>query len=182
MEYRKKLWTQLKEELGRVVYTSTTQIKNADILKKRLTVFKYAQIILSGLSTGGVVTVLFVNSFVVKIISALISSVLFCINLYFKNFDLNDNIHKHIDTYNDLWVIRERYISLLTDFDELDDSEIRYQRDKLLKETSEIYKTAPQTNEKSYDKAKSAIKNNEEQYFSEGEIDLMIPEQVRGKK
>lgn len=179
MDYREKLRKQIKESYGRVEYSYTVHLKNADYLRTKSNNIKFAQIILSGVSSGGLLGLLFSDSIILKSTSAVISTILFCINLYFKNYDFNKEIEDHIKSSNELWKVRERYVSLLTDFEKLSDADIRCIRDKLTNDTSEVYKNAPKTNKKSYKKAKKALKNEEEQYFAPGEIDHMSPEQIR---
>ena len=92
---------------------------------------------------------------------------------------------KHFDTSNKLWVIREKYISLLTDFDSLEEAQIVNMRDYLQDETSRIYAEAPITSEKSYSKAQKLLKNKEAQFFTQEELNQILPQHLRkstGKK
>ena len=67
----------------------------------------------------------------------------------------------------------------MTDFEELDDTEIVQRRDDLMLRTSEIYKTAPQTDERAYSEAQNALKNKEEQFFTQEELNVMLPAHLR---
>ena len=78
-----------------------------------------------------------------------------------------------------LWKIREEYVSLLTDFEMLDANAIRNKRDELQERTSEVYSNSPRTDAKSYTAAQKALKTEEEQTFSEEEIDIMLPNSIR---
>ena len=69
---------------------------------------------------------------------------------YFKDVDLSSMQKKHLETSNKLWLVREKYVSLLTDFVSLEDDRIVSLRDSLQKETSKIYDEAPITRDKSY--------------------------------
>jgi ElaB/YqjD/DUF883 family membrane-anchored ribosome-binding protein len=101
------------------------------------------------------------------------------LNLYIKDFNLADEIRRHYSASDDLWIIREKYVSVLTDFDTLCEQEIVNIRDKLQEQTAEIYKSAPKTNTKSYMAAQKALKEAEEQFFRSSEIDQILPEHLR---
>ncbi len=48
---------------------------------------------------------------------------------------MEELISRHRGTINDLWYLREEYLSLLTDFDILDDDSIKERRNSLGEET-----------------------------------------------
>ena len=87
----------------------------------------------------------------------------------------------HIKTANKLWKVREKYLFLLRDFDEISIEEIVRKRDELLDESSEIYCAAPLTDGKSYAAAQAALKTNEEQFFTQEELNKMLPAHLRKK-
>lgn len=60
--------------------------------------------------------------------------------------------------------------------------EIIKTRNELQERTYEVYSTYPQTDAKSYKKARNNIKNKETQTFSEEEIDLILPNSIRRNK
>ena len=53
LDYREKLYSQIQEEYGKLVYTYTCHFKMADRLSKRNFGIKWGQIGLSAISTGG---------------------------------------------------------------------------------------------------------------------------------
>lgn len=52
LDYREKLYSQIQEEYGKLVYTYTCHFKMADRLSKRNFWIKWGQIGLSAISTG----------------------------------------------------------------------------------------------------------------------------------
>lgn len=98
---------------------------------------------------------------------------------YLKDKDISTEKTDHIKTANKLWKVREKYLSLLTDFDEISIEEIVRKRDELLDESSEIYGAAPLTDGKSYAAAQAALKTNEEQFFTQEELNKMLPAHLR---
>ncbi|WP_197016896.1 SLATT domain-containing protein [Methanobrevibacter arboriphilus] len=179
--YRGELEVQLKEAYGRVLYTYTSHLKFMNMLDKKHRRLKYAQIILSALSfTGFFVTIIF-DKIALAFISGIVSLILLCLNLYYKEFNLPEDIKQHRMASDKLWLIREKYISLLTDINVKNIDDIVIQRDNLQQETADVYSTSPKTNSKSYKEAQKALKSEEEQFFSSGELDKMLPEHLRNK-
>jgi hypothetical protein len=174
-----KLESQLREAYGKIVYTYTCHNKKATRLLKLNDNIKVWQIVLSALSAGGFITTIIFNDTLVKIIGAVISFLLVIVNSYTKNFNLVVEANEHIKTANLLWKIREEYISLLIDFEILSVEEIMAKRDELQNRTFEVYSSSLSTDKKSYKEAQKSLKTEEEQTFSEKEIDVMLPSSIR---
>ena len=176
------LESQIRECFGRVVWTHKTQEKCADILSIRNARFRSAQIILSAITTTGILASLFSDAQWVKIVSAIISFVLVCINSYLKQYDLGAMAQRHAEAAVDIWDIRESYFSLLTDLrlnPNIDMMDIRKRRDELQGRLKRIYKGSPRTMSKAYAQATMALKKCEEMTFSDEEIDQFLPKQLR---
>jgi len=174
-----KLESQIREAYGRVVYTFTCHNKIVQRLLKINNCIKIWQIILSAFATGGFLTTIFYSEVVAGYIGALISVILLILNAYTKDFDLSGKAESHQKAADQLWMIREEYISLLTDFDFLEASEIISKRDDLQNKTAGVYNNSPRADAKSYKAAQKALKKEEEQTFSEKEIDVMLPNSIR---
>ncbi len=148
---------------------------------KQNKIIKYTQIVLSAVSTGGFIGAIFSNEIILTVIGGFFSTLLLAINLFCKDFNLSNEIKQHQIASDDLWLIREEYISLLTDFCALSEVEIICKRDDLQKRTYELYKKSPKTDAKSYSEAQKALKYEEEQFFTKEELDKMLPEHLRNK-
>lgn len=172
---------QLRELYGRSVWTHKTQEKCADILRARNHNMKILQIILSALTTTGILITVFGENKIVGIISAVLSAILFTLNAYFQKYDLGEIAQKHSESASDIWNIREQYLSLLTDFNSgivnLENASVK--RDELQNDLFNIYKGAPRTLSKAYKKATEALKINEELTFSKEEINNLLPLELR---
>ncbi|MGG1638245.1 SLATT domain-containing protein [Paenibacillus sp. NRS-1760] len=174
-----KLESQIREAYGRIVYTFTCHNKIVNRLLTKNEHIKIWQIVLSALTTGSFFTTVLTNEKITGLIGAFISIVLLILNAYTKNFDLVETAQSHQNAADALWKIREEYISLLTDFDVIEASDLMAKRDELQNRTAEIYAQSPRTDYKSYKAAQKALKTDEEQTFSEHEIDVMLPNSVR---
>lgn len=181
-QHREALLTQIKESFGRIVYTYTTHLKKMNRIIKKNKRIKLFQIILSAISTGGFLGGVITNELIIACIGGVFSTALLGVNLYFKEFNLLDEVKLHQIASDNLWLIREDYISLLTDFNTLSETDIVKMREELKERTFEIYKTSPKTDSKSYVEAQKALKSEEEQFFSAEELDKMLPAHLRSKQ
>jgi hypothetical protein len=177
------LEAQLRELYGRAVWTHKTQEKCADILRKRNHNMKILQIILSALTTTGILITVFGENKTVGIISAILSAILFTLNAYFQKYDLGEIAQKHSDSASDIWNIREQYLSLLTDLNSgiISLNQTSLKRDELQNDLFNVYKGAPSTLSSAYKLATEALKMNEELTFSKDEINNLLPLELRRK-
>ena len=175
------LESQIRECFGRVVYSHKTQEKCADIVQQIHKNLKLAQIIISAIITTSLMLKLFGDNQIALFVAAILSALLFGLNTYSKDYDLGEIAQKHTNAANELWDIRETYLSLLTDIktNNLSINQIVNQRDELQKRLTNIYAGSPRTNSKAYSLASKALKLNEELTFSDKEIDAFLPNELR---
>lgn len=174
-----KLESQIREAYGRVTYSQTCHDKFINRIVKLDDKIKVSQIVLSAVTTSGFLVAIFSDDNVASIIGAVFSLALLILNTYIKNYNLSGIAQEHKKASDSLWKIREEYVSLLTDFEILDVDEIRNKRNELQERTAEVYSNSPRTDAKSYRAAQKALKTEEEQTFSEEEIDIMLPNSIR---
>lgn len=175
------LEAQIRECYGRVVWTHKTHEKCSDILNKRNSRIKLTQIILSGITTTGILVTVCGDKQWVGVISAIVSILLLILNTYTKKYDLGEIAQKHSSCAANLWNIRESYLSLLVDLRSklIDIDSTKKQREKLQQELFNIYKGSPRTLGKAYSEASKALKEMEEMTFSDDEIDVFLPKSLR---
>ena len=172
---------QLRECYGRVVYSHKTHEKCADILLSDLARIRLIQIVLSAITTAGFIGAVFGAGQVTTIIGLIVSTSLLAVNAYTKDYDLGELAQKHKQAANDLWVIRERFLSLLVDIamKERPLETLQEQRDHLIEELHKVYSGAPSTTFKAYKKAQKALKTLEDMTFSDSEIDAFLPKELK---
>lgn len=178
------LEAQMRECFGRVVYSTKTHEKCADLCMERLQWIKIAQIVLSAITTGGLLTAILGDpkiSHEATVVSTLFSTALLVLTAYMKDVDPGQQAEKHKKTASELWDIRESYLSILSDLHDggLDITESREKRDELQSRLATIYSTAPRTNSKAYGIASNGLKAQEEMTFSDEEIDKFLPATLR---
>lgn len=173
--------SQIRELFGRAAYSHKTQEKMADRCVAYQRRLKLTQILLSAITASGVIISLFVGSVYLRYFNALVSLLTFLANGYAKNIDPGASAQKHRQTASDIWNIRERYLSLLTDIrdDKISINMLRTRRDDIQQQIYQIYKSAPNTDARAYVEAQKALKINEELTFTDCEINTLLPTQLR---
>lgn len=171
---------QLREMYGRAAYTHKTHQKMADGYIARYKLIKLVEIVLSAATTTSLLVALFGKSEVATAVGAVLSAILAGCALYFKEASLGEQAQLHTEVGAKLWGAREALLSLLVDLqDGRPVEEVRQQRDRLNAELEDIYKAAPRTNSKAYGEAQEALKNAEELFFTDEELNKMLPKQLR---
>ncbi|CAB3738116.1 SLATT domain-containing protein [Achromobacter piechaudii] len=171
---------QLREMYGRVAYTHKTHEKMADGYIARYKLIKRIEIALSAISSGSLVIAALGDSKAGTIAGALLSTVLLGLLLYFKEASLGEQAQKHTVTASKLWGVRERLLSVLVDLargGSIDAAAAA--RDSMNEELEQIYRSAPRTDAKAYVAAQNALKHQEELFFSDSELDHLLPKQLR---
>lgn len=171
---------QLREMYGRAAYTHKTHQKMADGYVTKYKRIKLIEIVLSAATTTSLLVALFGKSEAATAVGAVLLAILAGCALYFKEASLGEQAQLHTEVGAKLWGAREALLSLLVD---LQDGrlveEVRQQRDRLNAELEDIYKAAPRTNSKAYSDAQEALKNAEELFFTDEELNKMLPKQLR---
>lgn len=172
---------QLRECYGRVVYSHKTHEKCADILLARLSKIKIWQIVLAVLTTGGFISTFFGSGEIGAAIGVVLSTTLLVLNAYTKNYDLGELAQKHKQAANEIWLIREKYLSVLTDLaiGESPLQSLQQERDGLLDDLHSVYSGSPSTTYQAYRKAQEALQRNEDMTFSDEEIDAFLPDELK---
>ena len=174
---------QLREMYGRAAYTHKTHQKMADNYVTRYKRIKVAEILLSAATASSLLITIFGDKPIGTIIGAILSTILLGFTLYFKEASLGEQAQLHTEVGAKLWGVREALLSLLVDLQEGRPVDmVRNERDRLNAELEDIYKAAPRTNAKAYAAAQKALKDAEELFFSDEELDKMLPKQLRTKQ
>ncbi|OGA86740.1 MAG: hypothetical protein A2Z90_11920 [Burkholderiales bacterium GWA2_64_37] len=171
---------QLREMYGRAAYTHKTHQKMADGYVTKYKRIKLIEIVLSAATTTSLLVALLGKSEAATAVGAVLSAILAGCALYFKEASLGEQAQLHTEVGAKLWGAREALLSLLVDLqDGRPVEEVRQQRDRLNAELEDIYKAAPRTNSKAYSDAQEALKNAEELFFTDEELNKMLPKQLR---
>jgi hypothetical protein len=171
---------QLREMYGRSAYTHKTHEKMADQYIRRYKFIKVTEIVLSAVASSSFLLALLGDSHTGTLVGSIVSTILLGLTLYFKEAGLTEKAQAHTEVASKLWAIREALLSLLVDVEDAGAAEpIRARRNELNASLEAIYRVAPRTNNKAYCAAQKALKQAEELFFTDDELNKMLPTQLR---
>lgn len=174
----------IRESFGRVVYSHKTHEKASEIEEVKNKRVKSFNVILIALTSGALMATIITDQAILLYTSAAFSALTLGFTIFQLSFNPAERAEKHRYIARELWYIRERYTNLIADIinGRLSNDSVISKRDQLIEELKLVYKFAPETNVKSYEKARKALKINEEFTFSDDEIDQFLPDGLRFRK
>jgi hypothetical protein len=139
------------------------------------------QLVLSAITTAGFIGAVLGAGDIGAVFGMIISTVLLALNSYTKNYDLGELAEKHKQAANGLWIIREKYLSLLIDLAMREQplEAMQKQRDELVDQLHSVYSGAPSTTFQAYKKAQEALKKLDDMTFTDAEIDAFLPKELK---
>ncbi len=176
---RDVLYSQIENEYGNVVYSHAAQEEQRTRLTRTEHRIKVAQIVLSALSTAGLVGVFFTQQIWITSITAVITFLLLFLNSYSFRLEIGAKAALHRKAGDQLWLLIRKYLSLLVDFPELDLAEARKRRDALIAETAETYCNVERTDDKSFSIAQKRLKEDGLKEFTREELNRLLPEALQ---
>lgn len=180
--WRGRLRSQIEEAYSKALYTYTAQHKAANLKERHQSGISLIQIALTSISSVGIISSLFISQYHASIAAGICSAMSLALNLYSRGRPYSKEIGEHRSTADTLWPILQDYLSLLTDFDNLDIQTIRESRKGLQDRLEQVYRTAPKTGNKAYRLTQKALKQDSEQSFEVGECDQLLPVGLRSSK
>jgi hypothetical protein len=171
----------IRESFSRVAWTHKTHEKSAEIEEGKVKKVKWINIILSALTfvlfSAGVI---FSEQQIVLYLAVLMSAITLGYNFFLLSFNPEKLAESHRYIAKELWFIREKYVNLIADIinEKISGDKITQKRDQFIHELKVLYKFAPPTTTEAYNKASSALKNNEELTFSDEEINNFLPKEL----
>ncbi|NOT78451.1 MAG: SLATT domain-containing protein [Bacteriovoracaceae bacterium] len=170
----------IREAFGRVVYTHKTHEVMIDHISTKSSWLNAVEIILIAVSASGIATSIVVKEDWIKVLAAIFSFFSLAISLYKTNLGPEAKMLGHRIAANKLWLIREEYINLISDFSEhrVDVDTAMKQRDSLQKKLKEIYDNSPQLSPCAYKVAQKRLKDAEDFTFSNEELNKFLPKSL----
>ena len=164
-----------------VVWSHKIQEKQADILIEKYQTLEIIRVVCTSLTSVGLISLIFVDQFTIKILATIISFVSTVISLLFKSFDIQKTITDHKKAANKLLIIRDnlRLLLVRVNLKNQNTSELLVIYDDLIKQLGQVYEEAPNTTEEAVKRAEQALKISKDNEFSNIEIDANLPETLR---
>lgn len=176
--------SQIRQMLASIVWTHKIQEKQADIYKNWYNFWETVRIILASITASGIFTVIFLDNYILKIITAIISIITLFIDFYLKSYDLKFLANKHKLSALELLELREETISILCDIklDKYDASSLLEKRDYIKSNEIKIYKNMLDCSDRAVNRATKALKDSGDSSYSDEEIDKFLPLLARKNK
>jgi hypothetical protein len=171
----------IRDEYGRVAYSHKTHEKLAERLSSQVRWEKVLSALLLTVTAGSTIDVLVRNEQASKVTSLIFSALALFLAIYQLSTNTDKLLDQHRRIARALWLLREQYLHLISDIkaNAISEDAARARRDELTLRASQIYEAAPDTDAKAYQAARVALQQNEELTFSDREIDLLLPPQLR---
>lgn len=172
----------VRQSYASVVWTHKIQEKQADIYSERKNFLETVNIIVATLTSCGVTSIV-VNkdSFVLKLITFVLSFITVAITAYFKNVDLKSLQKQHKDAANNFIVIRNELLQVITDIcmrnEEVKSLNDRYK--SIMERLNKLYINAPIVSERAGKRAADAFAKEKGYSYKEEEIDRFLPPELR---
>lgn len=173
----------VRQNFASAVWTHKIQEKQADIYGENYSRLESLNILAASLTSCGIVSTIFCENLVTKIITALLSFVTLSITTYFKSFDIKNMEKQCKDTANRLVVVRNDLLHIIAEIHMKSRSvdEINHDYIQIINTLNKIYVEAPSTTQKAVERTSEALKTNNEYTYTEEEIDNFLPPTLRGK-
>ena len=164
----------IEEQYINIMYTREAHLKCSQRLEKQAGCLNILQIILSAVSTVGLISVFIKDNKIGTIAGTVCSTLLFVISTYIKDKDISSNSKNHINTAEKLFILREKYKMLLATCEDKTSQEIESVMQQFIENTEQIYQTALPFQTKDYEVASVAIKDGKLS-ISENDRKLLLP-------
>ena len=163
-----------------VVWSHKIQEKQADIYTERYKYLEFIRIIVSSITSCGVISLLFLDELWIKLISTFLSLIVVAISAIFKSFSMQELCASHKKAAHSLLVVRDKYQHLLMKiragqktYTELD---VEYAALEI--EKHQAYAGSPTTTEKAVKLAKQALEIKKDNSYSDEEINKFLPDML----
>ncbi|MFT7765496.1 SLATT domain-containing protein [Clavibacter tessellarius] len=184
---RTLLLGQVREIYGRIAYTHKTHEVQADIFEARSRKHRIIKFILVAAGSGTFIASLagvFLDPKWGSLVTSFVAVVVAGASLADRTFRYGEEMQQHRNTAAQLWDIRESYLSLIVDLKagNVSTHEAVERRGALQKAAGAVLRDAPRTSPEAYMTAQDRLKNREDLTFTSAELDLLLPEALRGNE
>jgi conflict system pore-forming effector with SLATT domain len=179
----KSLRDQLRQMYGRAAYAQKTHQQTAGDCIMRYKLIKNIEIALAAIILACLLVALFNDSHTAIVVGALLTTIWLGLTPYFKTASLAERAQKHTVVATKLLAAQEKLVRLLVDINcgrAID--EIRQVRDRVQEMLEDIYESAPRTDSRVRHAEQRELTVDEEKFFSDEELDQLLPQQLRSNK
>ncbi|MCE5198210.1 MAG: SLATT domain-containing protein [Armatimonadota bacterium] len=178
---RVKILSVARELFARVAWTHKTHEKERERWSRKVRCERWLNVLLVGLTTALAVIGAIVASKTMFVVTSIVGAASTAFVIYQVSFDACGIESQHRIAAKKLVALRDRYLLFILKASTASTPVIELQRglEALQTETSLIYESAPDTSPEAYAMTSVGLKDNEELTFSDKEIDIMLPNNLR---
>ena len=174
----------VRTQYANVFWSHKIQEKQAEIYEARHKLFSWINIISASLTSAGIISIVFVDQFWIKLVSAIVSFITTTISALLATFDYKSLAKSNKTTATKLVCYRNDLLLLLGKIEsQKDPSKELFNEFELLQNSiHETYQNAPNTTARAVKKAGKAISENGDGTYSDDESDRLLPDTLKRRK
>ena len=171
----------VRRTYGQVLWTHKIHEKQADIYAEQYKWLEVFRIVTSCVTSAGVITLIFNDTFAIKVVAVIVSVVAACLTAFFTAFNLQKMSEQHRQAAIKLLTIRERIHLLLLKIkiQRVSDDEALSEYENIICLLGEIYDSAPSTTDKAVKRARKAMGLHGDNEITDEEINSGLPEDLK---
>jgi hypothetical protein len=167
----------VRNTYGHVVWSHKIQEKQADIISGQHKRIVVSSIIFSSITSAGLLSIVFVDEYWIKVTSAIISFISATLVAFSNRFDLSKDVKLHKGAAAEYLSLRDRLKLLLLKIELHRDSfeELKGEYENLVSSVIDTDTRAPQTTDNAVRRAGKALHTNKDNEITDAEIDAALP-------
>ena len=171
----------VRYSFGRVLWTHKIHEKQADIYQEKYKALEVWKIVTSCVTSAGVITLIFNDTFAIKIVAVIVSVIAACLATISSTFNFQDRADKHRKTANKILGIREALQLLLLKIktQKITEDDALTEYEKIIKRLEVIYANAPSTTNSAVKRAEKAMGVHGDNEITNEEINSGLPDSLK---
>ena len=171
----------VRHTYGRVQWTHKIHEKQADIYLKKYKCLEIWKIITSCITSAGIITLIFNDTFAIKIAAVIVSVIAACLAAISTTFNLQKMADQHRKTATEILGIREALHLLLLKIKirNVTEDEALKEYEKIEKRLEAIYANAPSTTTAAVKRAEEKMGTHGDNEITNEEINSGLPDSLK---
>lgn len=173
--------SEIRQILATIVWNHKIHEKHCDINSFWYNMLEFFKILSSTITTSGLLACFFVDDFKLKVATTIFSAVCLFITTFYKTYDLKESKDSHKASALEFLELKNETICILADIKighlNLDNAICK--RDEILNKYHDICKKSLNTSDRAVKKAENALKEQQDNTFSDKQIDSYLPIELR---
>lgn len=173
--------SEIRQIFATIVWNHKIHEKQCDINSFWYTLLEFFKIFSSTITTSGLLACFFVDDVKLKIATTIFSAICLFITSFYKTYNLKESKDSHKKSALEFLELKNETICILSDMKikHIDIEEAICKRNQILSKYHSICKESLNTSDKAVKKASKALKLQQDNTFSNKEINSYLPIELR---